>query len=574
MELAADADLYPASGRSPSTADDDDATMADDTDDITLVDTRQTVGSKEPDGGKTAKSSLGRTLKDILAWRTDVGHHTDSQKAALLDPDSHFPTIITVNPAHSMQPGTSEPAGNPFRVAAPAGNPFRVAAPAGNPFRVAAPAGNPFRVAAPAGNPSSLRSQPPSLHSSDPTAAMLWKLKNYGISFKSEIGVSKLKNDYPDTPNEVKNQIKVEELPSEWLAEVVKGVDKFAPILGGRRFHSVRSGASQEVGNISAVSWALRAAAPGKIGAVRTDIKGTYFDDSKNFNLYVGFFRNVSADPLDPIKGILGTVIHELSHGLLDYKMRDYNWYFWGGVKQVEWKEWAPSGAIDPTEALRETVRSALLVGVEFNEHASPELKKVAHDLLISLPGNVRERQTGESEIEYVDRIVHALSSHVPWFMAKIKPLINVDRRFLAREQAITRYGGVNSYEDLAESARYYFLAPSTLKERAPRRFAFMQKLEREWLATPQTAPVLPARDLFSTPHLVQGFRDLLSDPTERDAGTQLAVVAAGQARDGAGGDSMRLTAQQADFEGTARVAEMHALSAAKEASAYALRSY
>ncbi|MDX2709789.1 hypothetical protein PV350_44365 [Streptomyces sp. PA03-6a] len=466
--------------------------MADDADDITLVDTGQTVGGTESGGGKTAKSGLGRTLEDILAWRTDADHHTDSQKAALLNPDSRFPAIITVNPAHFTQPSTSEPAGNPFRSAAPAGNPFRSAAPAGNPFRSAAPAGN-F---------SGLRPQLPTLHPPDRTAAMLWKLKNYGISFESNTGVSKLKKDYPDTPSEVMNQIKPEELPFEWLAEVVKGADKFAPILGSRRFKSVRSGVSQEVSSISAVSWALRATASSKIGAVRTDIKGTYFDDSKNFNLYVGFFRNVSADPLDPIKGILGTVVHELSHGLLDYKMRDYNWYFWGGVKQVDWKEWEPSGAIDPAEALRETVRSALLVGAEFNEEASPELKKVACDLLVSLPGNVRERQAGEGEIEYVDRIVHALGSYAPWFMGKVKPLIHVDRRFLVKEQAITRYGGVNSYEDLAESARYYFLAPSMLKERAPRRFAFMQKLEREWPATPQTAPILPAHNPLGTgPH-------------------------------------------------------------------------
>ncbi|MFB7294125.1 hypothetical protein [Actinacidiphila glaucinigra] len=122
VALAADAELYSAAGRALSTADDDDASMADDTDDITLVDIGQTVGSNESGGGKTAKSGLGHTLEDIRARRTGVGHHTDSQKPALLDPDSGFPAIITANQAHPMQPDTSEPAGNASRAAADAEN--------------------------------------------------------------------------------------------------------------------------------------------------------------------------------------------------------------------------------------------------------------------------------------------------------------------------------------------------------------------------------------------------------------------------------------------------------------------
>ncbi|MDX2709457.1 hypothetical protein PV350_42490 [Streptomyces sp. PA03-6a] len=266
----------------------------------------------------------------------------------------------------------------------------------------------------------------------------------------------------------------------------------FAPIMGARRAHSSRSGTPQEINTLSAVTWGMS----GPEDLRGPHHMGEFSRTGKVLILFMGPYKSQFVDPRDRIKGYLGTAIHEAAHGLLDYAMPAFRAHFWRGVEQAEWKEWAPpSDSIGHMEALREIVRANIFELEDFRLGASSGLVTVMRRLLASLPVDVRNQHQNESDIEFVDRITRTVAGRpgMQMLLQRLYPLIQQNRRFLLSEQAITQYGATNAEEDLAETTRHLFLNAAVLRERAPRRAAFMSRVIQGWAARASGAAVMPA---------------------------------------------------------------------------------
>ncbi|MFB7294140.1 hypothetical protein, partial [Actinacidiphila glaucinigra] len=321
-------------------------------------------------------------------------------------------------------------------------------------------------------------------------AALMAKMtRTYGVSFNSDLGVAEFKRRHFSLPQEVIDRVKADKFPVEWLPMIGEALGHFASIMGARRDESSHSGTLQEINTLSAVTWGLS----GPEEPHRLHL-GEFYYEKELIIVFTGPFKNFR-DPFERINGVLGAVVHEAAHGLLDYARLEFEWHFWDGVKQSEWKEWAPpSGSMDHGEALRELIRATVFRLKDFQEWAPPNLVQEAYRLLDSLPVNVRAWQD-ETKIQLVDRLTKALEAQpdTKLVLQHYDALIQENRRFFVAEQAITKYGTVNAFEDLAESAKYYFLDKETLRERAPRRAAFMDRLVRGWSAPSSGAVDTPA---------------------------------------------------------------------------------
>ncbi|MDX2710018.1 hypothetical protein PV350_45640 [Streptomyces sp. PA03-6a] len=69
-----------------------------DGDDVTVVGDGAVAGTKAAGAGKGGVPGSGAGHDKVLAWLTGQSHDADSYKAALLDPDSRFPAVVTANP--------------------------------------------------------------------------------------------------------------------------------------------------------------------------------------------------------------------------------------------------------------------------------------------------------------------------------------------------------------------------------------------------------------------------------------------------------------------------------------------
>lgn len=57
------------------------------------------------------------------------------------------------------------------------------------------------------------------------------------------------------------------------------------------------------------------------------------------------------------------------------------------------------------------------------------------------------------------------------------------------KEAPVTSYGKTNAAEDLCESAMMFFVKPGRLKSNCPKRYAFMEKVGKDWVPPPAEAP-------------------------------------------------------------------------------------
>ncbi|MFB7294139.1 hypothetical protein, partial [Actinacidiphila glaucinigra] len=314
----------------------------------------------------------------------------------------------------------------------------------------------------------------------DPDAELMTKwINNYKISLNSDFGAAEFRRVHPDLPQKAIDRVKADKFPAEWLPMIDEALGHFAPIMGARRDESSRSGTPQEINTVSAVEWGNTG--PANIGRIH---QGHFLRKSKALIVFTGPYKNNFTNPFDRIEGVLGTAVHEAAHGLLDYALPEFKEQFWYGVKQPIWKERVPlSGSIGHMEALREMARANIIMRKDFMEGASPELVREVDHLVGSLPDDVWISQQNANDIELIDGITRALADQpdVQNVLQGLDPLIQKNRRFLVTEQAITQYGATNPSEDLAETAKHYFVNTKTLRERAPRRAAFMDRLVEGW---------------------------------------------------------------------------------------------
>lgn len=220
-------------------------------------------------------------------------------------------------------------------------------------------------------------------------AAIITEIKNtYGVNVSSLQGVSAIKGQYTQVPQNVTSQLKVKSWEMKELRALRQALSHFGPILGKNREQSPLKGTAQEITSVSKVDQAIdRNNATGQLD---NSTLGEYFSGAKNFSMFTAG-TNSTVDFSDNSKQLEGTAIHEIAHGLL--------------------------------------------------------AKEVNSFLLVSGYWVDQSTKSGAAD-------------------AEAPP---------------TAYGQKNAREDLSESVMFYFVEPTTLGTKCPKRFAFIDKLVKAW---------------------------------------------------------------------------------------------
>ena len=184
--------------------------------------------------------------------------------------------------------------------------------------------------------------------------------KDYGIDVNSQAGVDAIRKDYPTVSSKVLDQLNTTAWEYKEIVALKKALDDFAPILGDKRKKSTRKGVAQEVTTVSKLDQGIPDDDP-KANLDTTTI-GEYVESSKNFSLFTkGTYSSI--DFTDSNKQIRGTTVHEITHGLLEYREPDFvtQMDFWfdkstkSGKKGAE-KPITPYGEGSATEDFAEAV--------------------------------------------------------------------------------------------------------------------------------------------------------------------------------------------------------------------------
>jgi len=109
---------------------------------------------------------------------------------------------------------------------------------------------------------------------------------------------------------------------STWKLDELQALElalaHFAPILGDERKRSTRSGAGQEITSAGKLTQSVD-----PVGKADTKTLAEAFTDSKNISVYNASDAGTT-DFATHSEELVGTTIHELAHGLMDYALDDW----------------------------------------------------------------------------------------------------------------------------------------------------------------------------------------------------------------------------------------------------------
>ncbi|MGH8919265.1 MAG: hypothetical protein ACRD0H_13220, partial [Actinomycetes bacterium] len=251
----------------------------------------------------------------------------------------------------------------------------------------------------------------------------------------------------------------------------------YSPIIGDQRANSSRAGIDQEVRHIGAVNFGLER------GEIAYGMGGEYIGSHQTVNLYAPAM--LSREFGGGQRGLEGTVTHELSHGLLKYALDDY------GKHVGSWNEdGSPNRGHDaepPSDAkarsdqadFKAAVKSYLLGRAGLEQKAPRRAEFVAQ--LEQQHPDVFARQGTELSGPRAERIYQALKNRQADFNEHSGYWDREGFPSFTGERPITKYGATNVNEDMAETAKYYFLDPDKLRAEAPQRAAFFDQLVHGW---------------------------------------------------------------------------------------------
>jgi hypothetical protein len=143
----------------------------------------------------------------------------------------------------------------------------------------------------------------------------------YGVDVNSQAGVDAIYKDYDEVPTSVRDMLKTKEWKYKELVALKAALAHFAPILGGKRKTSNRSGDGQEILTVSKVDQAIDTNED--TGVLDTTTLGEYFESSSNFSMFKAG-TDSTVDFTDNAKQLEGTAIHEIAHGLMKYCLPDF----------------------------------------------------------------------------------------------------------------------------------------------------------------------------------------------------------------------------------------------------------
>jgi len=246
--------------------------------------------------------------------------------------------------------------------------------------------------------------------------------ERFGITLSQSAGVEAVKSTYSKAPEKVRKGL----TPRDWTLTELKDVEQalghYEALLGSNR--KKKGLGDQPITTFSRLKQGIDVNKP--TGVLDTTTAGETFRGSKNITMFDvgGTITDFAKNKNKPTKGELrqgfrGTIIHELSHGLVEQALSKVaggktvisQWVkeikFWS--KRYESTYWRP-------------------VGKSYNDSKFSEskTKKAAQDASVEIP--------------------------------------------------ITGYGLKNANEDLAETMMFYFEDPDKLKADCPKRYAFANK--------------------------------------------------------------------------------------------------
>ncbi|MGW4878308.1 WXG100-like domain-containing protein [Streptomyces sp. NPDC004262] len=308
----------------------------------------------------------------------------------------------------------------------------------------------------------------------------------FGIKFDESAGVRAVTESNRNADPKVHSLIKGTKWPVRALREMNAGLQHYKPILGKHREVSSRGGVEQEINTVASVNLAI------KNKEIFFQAAGQYIASHKIFNIYAMAHREVNR--------VEQTVTHELSHGLLAYALGEFENEFWTGSQRPTKFKHTP--ADDFKYAIAHHIQNPAAL-----EQKSPRHAAAMTALEERRPGMIVKRPD-EHAAGAAARIAGELGDELDWFAREVgtwtadgKP-----RNFFLKERPITEYGETNSDEDLAETAMVYFTDNERLREHAPLRAAFMDRLVEGWrqrhddVASTRTDDT-PSRAPFSAVH-------------------------------------------------------------------------
>ncbi|WP_431954924.1 hypothetical protein [Actinacidiphila sp. bgisy167] len=281
----------------------------------------------------------------------------------------------------------------------------------------------------------------------------------FGIRLDSDAGVAAVKETHPQAPEAEKAEVK----PLPWtvgeLKSLYAAMKNYAPILGSRRAHSSRGSVAQEITVVGHVKTALHE------NRTYFDAAGEYILSRNVINIYRAAHSGGGS--------IEAVATHELAHGVLRYALPDFTKKFWEGVE-------GPWNENSPEHDFQQSITSFLQGSPEFFSKAPRHAHAI--EVLQAKWLDVITQKPAESAFAAGRRAAAALKEELPWFIDQVGTWESDRPRLrFPKERPITAYGATNSDEDLAETAKFYFGDNASLRQNAPLRAEFFDRLIHGW---------------------------------------------------------------------------------------------
>lgn len=298
-----------------------------------------------------------------------------------------------------------------------------------------------------------------------------------GTDRDSAHGVRAVHETNPQAKPTVLARVKPREFSEHETRAIDDALKHYAPILGERRANSSRAHTEQEVRHFAAVSFGVER------GQIAPTARAEYLASHGTVNLYA--MGVINKEFGGGHRGIEGTVTHELAHGLLSYALDDYG-------KHVG--SWNPDGSPhrepggeppadpkirDDVADFKAALKSHLLDPSGFATR-SPRRSEFVSRLAQAHP-DIFTRLENELSGKAAERIFKEVKGSQAEFNVHTGHWDADGYPAFDGERPISKYGATNVHEDMAETAKYYFMDPDHLRQHAPQRAGFFDRLIAGW---------------------------------------------------------------------------------------------
>ncbi|MBB4687605.1 glycosyltransferase [Amycolatopsis jiangsuensis] len=299
-----------------------------------------------------------------------------------------------------------------------------------------------------------------------------------GIDFDSHRGLEAVRESNPKASALTLKAVRQREFTADERAGAEDALKHYAPIIGAQRQSSSRADIEQEVQHIGAVSLGI------ENGRMSPAMAGEYIGSHKTVNIYA--LAGLDRDFGGGRREVEGMVTHELSHGLLKYALDDYTKHV--GVWNEDNTPKRRPDAEPPSDPnarsdfadFTAAIKSHLLVPQNLAENSPRRAEFVTR--LESAHPDVFAKQGDELSRNRAARIAKTLrGEHLGAFNEHTGYWTSDGFPAFDGERPMSRYGSTNPNEDMAETAKFYFLDPDRLRAEAPQRAAFFDQLVADW---------------------------------------------------------------------------------------------